>query len=174
MPDFQNALDFLLKHEGETFFEDKATGEKSMFGITDKFLSYINYPKSDPRDLVRSDAYNIYWSHFWKKYNLDEISSQAVANKILDMMVNTGSREATKLVQLALNSLGLNVPVDGIFGKWTLHGLNNVSLTEDRILEELRLKLIDFYKGIAVGERSKYLKGWLARANDLGREGEKS
>src|SRR5712675_3110698 len=105
MAQFNNCIDFVLSHEGG-ILNDPSNGEYSNFGITLKLLQSINYFVKDPKDLTLSDAKNIYQQQFWQKYRLDLFTSDLVARKIFDMMVNMGPRQGAFCVQDALGLKG--------------------------------------------------------------------
>lgn len=171
MANFKEALPFILKHEGDKLFIDKANNERSKYGITEKLLKSIKYGITDPNNLAMSDVENIYNDQFWSKNKLTEINSQLVATKIFDMTVNMGSYQATKLVQASLNSIGANCVIDGVLGPHTVIVINEATKTSDsieRLLSELVLKNIQFYKSIAIGPKKQFLTGWINRAEDIG------
>lgn len=169
MANFKEALPFILKHEGDKLFI--GPDERSKYGITEKLLRSIKYGITDPDNLAISDVENIYSSQFWNKNKLSELNSQLVATKIFDMTVNMGSYQATKLVQASLNSIGANCVIDGILGPHTVIVINEATKTSDnieRLLSELVLKNVQFYKSIAVGPKKQFLTGWINRAEDIG------
>lgn len=163
MANFNEALKFILKHEGTELFI--GPNERSRYGITEILLMSISYNIKDPNNLQMNDVEWIYNKVFWEPKNLDCISSQLVANKIFDMMVNMGTYQSTKLVQAALNSSGNNCVIDGKLGPHTMIEINHCD--EEKLLSELVLKCITFYKSIAKNEKAKYLAGWLTRAEDI-------
>lgn len=166
MANFQEALKFVLSHEGTKLFIDPANDERSRYGITEYLLRLIKYGITDPDNLAESDVQNVYNSVFWQPNNLSKINSQLVANKVFDMMVNMGTYQAVKLLQASLNSMGAACVIDGKLGPHTMITLN--AADEDKLLSELVLKNVDYYKKIAKGTKEKFLKGWLARAEDIG------
>lgn len=172
MADFKLALPFILKHEGDKLFIDKASGERSKYGITVRTLISIKYGILDPDKLCASDVENIYYAQYWNPNKLTEINSQLVANKIFDMCVNMGSSGAIKMLQASLNSIGGLCVIDGIIGPHTVIVVNqflaHATDSEERLLSELVLKATAYYVSIAKGDKAKYLKGWLARAEDIG------
>ena len=172
MADFKLGLEFILKHEGSKLFVDEKNNERSKYGITQKLLIQMKYGITDPNNLQMADVENIYAQIFWGPDKLSEISSQLVANKIFDMAVNMGSYVAIKLLQASLNSIGGQCVIDGIMGPHTVivvnSFLNSSQDSEERLLSELVLKAISYYRSIAIGTKAQYLKGWLARAEDIG------
>lgn len=180
MADFAPAVEFVLKHEvikhrdgsTTTYYCDPQTGEESNYGISKAFLNLIDYGVKDPKSITLEKAKSIYQNYFWKPPKLADITSQLIANKLLDMSVNMGQRQMVKILQSSINSVGGLCIIDGLIGPFTLltieQYLNSYKDAEERLLEELRVKCCGFYKGIAVGVNAKNLIGWLARANDVG------
>jgi lysozyme family protein len=166
MADFLPAFDFMIKHEGG-ILEDSNTGEVSNFGITQYALNIIRYKILDPKLLTLADAQNIYYSEYWQRSFCASINSQAIANKFFDMCVNMGSWQATRLLQASLNSVGGSCVIDGQVGPHTIivmNGFLQQTESENRLLEELRIKCVTFYT--VLGNKEKYKK----RANDIGYE----
>jgi len=166
------ALPFILKHEGDKLFIDEKNNECSRYGITQALLRTINYGITDPNNLATSDVENIYNRYFWNPNKLSEVNSQLIANKIFDMAVNMGNYTAIKLLQASLNSVGGSCVIDGIMGPHSIIEINSflghATDSEERLLSELVLKATAYYISIAKGPKAKYLKGWLARAEDIG------
>jgi lysozyme family protein len=171
MAQFGPAVAFVLKHEGG-YYNDPQTGEESNFGISKAFLKLTKYDIQDPKLITENIAKDIYLKYFWTPYKLNEINNQLVASKLMDMIVNMGPKQAIKILQASINSLGGACVIDGIIGPHTIITVNQFLAlgndSESRLLEELRIKCGGFYKSIAVGVNAKNLKGWLNRANDLG------
>lgn len=172
MADFKLGLEFILKHEGTKLFVDEKNNERSKYGITQKLLESIRYGITDPNSLQIPDVENVYYNQFWNPNKLSEVKSQLVANKIFDMAVNMGSYVAVKLLQASLNSIGGQCVIDGIMGPHTIIVINDflgyAKDSEERLLSELVLKATAYYTSIAKGSKQQYLKGWLARAEDIG------
>lgn len=171
MADFKLGLQFILKHEGDKLFVDTINNERSRYGITQKLLEMIDYGIKDPNSLQIADVENIYSRYYWNPNKLSEVNSQLVANKIFDMTVNMGSHTAITLVQASLNSIGGQCVIDGIMGPHTIITINEmlkIPDSEERLLSELVLKALSFYKIIAVGSKAKFLAGWTKRAEDIG------
>lgn len=171
MASFSTALNFTLKHEGMKLYVDPLTNERSRWGITQKLLLSLNYHQTDPNLLNPIDIDSIYRKIFWDPNRLSEIENQLIANKVFDMAVNMGSRQAVKLLQASLNSVGGMSVIDGILGPHTVVSINEflkVPANEERLLSELVLKSVQFYRAIAIGNNAKSLNGWITRAEDIG------
>lgn len=160
MNNYLIAISYVIKNEGMNYFEDSTTGEKSKFGITEKFLKSIDYYDQNPQNLNGDEAINIYWFYFWKMQHLNELTNIKVATKILDMMVNMGVHQATQLVQRTLE-----IKDDGVFGFLTISAVNKAD--SDDLLNKLVVSCKDFYTKIAIGNNTKFLEGWLNRAGKI-------
>lgn len=169
MANFSNCINFVLQNEGG-ILKDKTTGEYSNFGITQKLLIAIKYYVTDPKDLTITDAKNIYMQQFWQKYRFDLYKSDKIAQKILDMFVNMGPRQASLLVQ---DALGFKDQMrDGVIGWHTRCEINEWN--EDNLLEKIINQCKIYYTALAAKEvlvegkktkiYAKYLNGWLNRA----------
>lgn len=170
MSAFIKCIPFVLNHEcfindkGDliSYYEDKNTGEESNFGVSAKLLSMVSYWTKDPKDLSKEDAINFYFFFFWDRWRLQSITSNNVAAKIFDMMVNMGPHRAALIAQKAMNFEA--VATDGVFGPNTLYGLNKVN--EHDMLDKLTVECLKFYTEIAVGDNEKNLALWVKRASD--------
>lgn len=137
----------------------------------------------DIRKLTRGDAKFLYHHCFWKRLGADNLP-RPIGEMMFDQGVNAGLGSARRLLQLAINrclaratSASKPVPlnIDGGIGTKTIDAMNWVlrwgalgmpALT-DAFRAEVRLR----YRAIAERNPSqkKYLKGWLARADRLGK-----
>lgn len=177
---FDNVINFALGHEvsnGGTLLDNPKTGELSNFGITGPFLQQNNASlfatQPSVRQLTRLQAIQTYQNYF-NNLGLPSLKSDRVAAKFFDMCINMGSVEAARLLQMAVNSMGAAVPVDGKFGVLTENAVNmlttNIIDGEGKLLAVLVQRCITFYKSIATGNKAIYLSAWLSRANDLPKE----
>lgn len=159
MSNFNKAVDIVLAHEGGYVNNVNDPGGETKYGISKR-----SYPNEDIKNLTLTRAKEIYFADFWKPYKYDQIVSDNVATKIFDTAVNTGAKRAFRFAQQAVNTLGKNIGVDGIFGNGTLAAINSVS--PDAFLTAYRTIQADYYKSIVAANPSKgvFLRGWLARA----------
>jgi lysozyme family protein len=77
-------------------------------------------------------------------------------------MINMGTGTAAKNLQKAL---GIRINADGKFGPLTLAALNSTPPAE--VEKKWKQRLINYYTQIAPRVGPQYLKGWLARVEDL-------
>ncbi len=100
-----------------------------------------------------------YLEHYWKPlYN--QITSQAVANKLFDLGVLFGVGTAVKNLQITFN-----LEMDGVFGPVTLARVNSSDPT--RLLNDFKSEMSAHAKAIAAGNSNEApdLNGWLRRIN---------
>jgi lysozyme family protein len=160
MAEFSPALAFVLPHEGGYSFDPSDAGGRTKFGISQR-----SYPDVDIENLTLEEAAKIYKRDYWDPHPYSKIQSQQVANKVFDLCVNTGSRQAHKILQRACCEAGMILTVDGSIGPVTLRTVN--SLPELDLLSAIRGQTKDFYQRLVAEKPSneKFLKGWLLRAN---------
>lgn len=146
---FDKAIPFILKHEGDYVNHPDDPGGETNFGITKR-----DYPHLDIKNITREDAIDIYRKVYWFSA-LDQLPFQ-IAAKVFDMVVNMGRVQATKLAQRAAG-----VVDDGVFGPKTIDAL------KDTPISKIINQQVMFYSMLAT-RRPKlkvFLKGWLSRAN---------
>ena len=131
MAHFELAIPHILNHEGG-LTETKA-GEFVNRGINTKTLEYygLKGTKEELRQIVCNlsveETEKIYFKLYWTldlpsiPTALDQINSQFVANKFLDMCVLGGKITAIKQIQKAVG-----VKADGFFGKGSLTAINQL------------------------------------------------
>ena len=107
---------------------------------------------------LQSMVLEFFKANFWDMIKGDQITDQAVANKVYDAAVNMGAGTAIRMVQKAVG-----VPVDGIIGPHTIAAIN--AMTEADELAKFKSVREEHYEEIvgAHPEDQKYLKSWLGR-----------
>ena len=122
----------------------------------------------DIKNMTMKAASDIYKKHWWDKYGYEGIPNQAVANKIFDMAVNMGARQAHKLLQRAINCvLGQRALVDdGLLGEKSSQGMQVALQQPLALLAALRAQQEGFYRALVAGNSKfkAFLNGWLNRA----------
>jgi lysozyme family protein len=185
---FDPAFDVVLEHEGGFSNHSADPGGATNFGISIRYLldrgdlDGDGLPDGDVdgdgdvdiddiKAITPMQAKALYHSGFWVPNRLQQVLDQAIATKIFDICVNTGSRQAWKITQRACNELGAELLVDGIIGPKTLEEVNVLRLrTGDPgatlLLDEIRSQQLAFYQAL-VGNRPElevFLNGWTNRA----------
>lgn len=142
MADFEIAATFVLTGglvaEGgyEPASADDPGGETN-FGISKRA-----YPEEDIRSMTEQRAREIYRRDFWR---FDAVRDQGVANKLLDLEVNLGLGNGSRLAQQALVIFfpGEGVAITGVFGPLTLAKVNRCDPA--KYLMELRARQCQRY-----------------------------
>lgn len=111
-----------------------------------------------------------YRREFWRPWERHGLPPR-LTEKLFDTGVNMGPSRAAKLLQTALNGLGLGVrlSVDGVIGPRTMDGVATIldgRAGESGLLRAFAAAQADHYRAIAKAKPSqeKFLKGWIRRA----------
>jgi lysozyme family protein len=139
---------------------------------------------ADIRALTVGDAIFLYHRCFWLRLQA-ETFSLPIGEMLFDQAVNGGLVAARKLLQRAINSCILLMPasktriallkVDGAIGNATRHAMLEViqwpSIGVAALVTAYRDAARERYRAIArqLPSQRKYLNGWLARADKLGK-----
>ena len=167
MAKFEEALSMVLRHEGGLSADAQDEGGITNMGISLRFYKKrvkVDADENDIRNLTVAEVSDIYNKFFWIPNRYDEINNQDLANRMMDLAVNTGSLNANAFLQRALNSIMSYIPlqVDGKIGLKTLAAANNC----DQLLlySNLIAEATQYYKLIAKNNQNfKFLNGWLKR-----------
>ena len=173
---FQPSLDFVLRHEcayapghdGDINFvvAEDVPGDNG--GCTKFGIDAASHPGVDIRALTLDQATAIYRNGEWTHCRCDDLP-KGLDTAIFDCAVNNGEAVAGILLQRAVAACGYGVVVDGVIGPQTVRTatvINGPDLMA-RLLQLRRERYTDIvlhHPGDA-----KFLKGWLARVDDLER-----
>jgi lysozyme family protein len=182
---FDRAFEKVLELEGGFVNHRSDPGGATNFGISIRYLldrgdlDRDGLPDGDVdgdgdididdiRALTPAAAKHLYHTGFWLPNRLYEVLNQEVGEKIFDMVVNMGSRQAWKLVQRALNGRaysGAPLVVDGIVGPNTLNALNDLARNAT-LIEAIRDEQRSFYQRLILKRPSLavFENGWMNRA----------
>lgn len=175
MATFDKAIGTVLEHEGGFVANPADPGGATNWGISLRWLRAQgllgdvdhdgDVDADDIRNLTRNQAIALYRDKFWRASY--EWMIQPLAIKVLDTAVNVGPERAHRILQEALNAIGLPVSVDGICGVQTVKaciaaGPENL----DQLLMEFRAAQSVYYAGLAIDKPDlrRFLKGWMRRA----------
>lgn len=139
----------------------------------------------DIRLLKQGDAVYLYHRCFWERLGADGFPAP-IGEMLFDQGVNGGLTSARKLLQRALNSCAMTpgfraarpqapLVVDGVIGAKTralmLQIIQWPTLGRPAIAEAYRAAAAERYRDIVrrFPDQKRFLKGWLARAEELGR-----
>lgn len=180
MAEFGPAFAKIIELEGGFCDHENDPGGATKYGISLRWLQTqkdyelgdidndgdIDY--DDIKEMKISDASKLYKKHWWDKYGYEGIPNQALANKLFDMAVNMGAKQAHKLLQRAINCvLGQRALVDdGILGPKSSQALQAALAQPLAILAALRAQQEGFYRTLVASNSkfSAFLNGWLNRA----------
>jgi len=146
MNDFNRALDFALKWEGNKYVVD--TGGATRWGISQH--AFPTMTSHEIENLTKEQAGQLYYLHYWKLGGCEQME-WPLCLVAFDTSVNLGLSKANKFYNEVLS-------LD--------------KLASDRILAAgILSKREEFYKRLGAREKYKpYLKGWLNRCEDLRKE----
>jgi lysozyme family protein len=170
MADFKPAFLFTLQHEDSTR-SGKVTvdaGGRTRFGIAEKF--HPDLPEeffTGPAEEALAEAEKIEEREYWNTMRLAGVENQNVADKLFDMGVNMGIRQAAVYAQRAVNSLlavETRLVEDGEVGAKTLAAINGA----DPIMYYQALCKLSaaHYRHVAAVNPAQAvnLPGWMKRA----------
>ena len=126
-------------------------------------MSKRSFPSVDIKNLTLDQATEIWLDNFWTPNRLDEIHDQTLANKLLNMIGNSGAHSVILQFQAAINLCGGSVILDGVMGTSTLAAAN--FLDPKYLIAIFKIQRIGFYIGLVNRTSSQIsnLKGWVTR-----------
>ena len=174
---FLKAMKVIFKNEGGYSDHPNDKGGKTNLGITTATLKSAVANKitniTDVRELTRDVAENIYFQMYWTPSKA-EIMKSPIDLIQFDVAVNSGVKNANKLLQRAINKcLNTNIlVVDGIIGKNTLKYLDKVSTTNEQAIKFshvfLDIRAVFYDEIIARNPSQKVFRnGWMNRIKNL-------
>ena len=161
---------FILSHEGGFVNDPLDRGGATNKGVTIATWRQVGYDKDgdgdidvdDLKKITDTDAVErVMRPHYWNRWKADRITSQSVANIVVDWVWASGKHGITKVQAL------LGVKVDGIVGDKTLAALN---AQPPRVLfDKIKAARVAFIEGIIAANPSqkRFRKGWLNRLNRI-------
>lgn len=198
-PRYAAAVRRLLAIEGGYVNDPVDRGGATKFGISLRFLQAEgaidldedgiadfdldmggDLDAADIRKLTRGDAVYLYHRCFWRRLDAERFDPP-IGEMLFDQAVNGGLKAARKLLQRAVNACAAHIKgaerlkIDGAIGPRTRLALSAVldhpGLGMRALVEAYREAARARYRAIAAARPSqnRFLKGWLARADQLGR-----
>ncbi|MBL0320313.1 MAG: hypothetical protein IPP74_13635 [Alphaproteobacteria bacterium] len=153
--DWDKAIEFVLKMEGEYTLDPDDPGGETMYGISKKA-----YPSINIKSLTIDEAKAIYLRDYWIPCNCDDLPT-AFAVCVFDTAVNMGTGKAKRMLQMALD-----VEVDGIIGSETLSAASRAG--RSRVRKYLALRLAEYARIMATNiNLLKYSLNWSYRVLHL-------
>lgn len=158
MADYKQLKPIVLKYEGGY------AGNIDGMTCTMKGVTLATFRKYFGKNKTCKDLKNItdwQWDYifkygFWDKWQADSIESQAIANLVVDWTWASG------VYGIKYPQRILGVKDDGIVGAKTLAAINGHP-DKEQLFKELWERREKHFRSIAVGNKAKFLKGWLRR-----------
>ena len=165
MANIDDAIDSVLEWEDPGLTGEITTspdGYRTRFGIDERFhpgLTNCLFYSSMGNIAALAVARGVYQKDYCDPLCIEEIPSQAVADKLLSLGVNIGVAPAAKMLQDALSVEG-----DGRIGPLTLGALDLAN--PQKVLDDLRREAELYYERLVEKDPKLkiYLQGWERRA----------
>jgi lysozyme family protein len=171
MANIAAAVLYVLRNE-DRFMSGKVTtdrGGRTRFGIAQKFHptlapSFYSCPALD----ALAQAQQLYSSDYAQPLFIAAITSQPIANKILDVGVNCGVGIAAGMAQTAVKNLGAVVTVDEKMGPQSVTAVNLAD--QDKLMGQLIVLSQQHYRAVAIRDHASpdEVASWLTRAGRPG------
>ncbi|TDN42118.1 glycoside hydrolase family 108 protein [Haemophilus haemolyticus] len=149
---FLDIFNRLIGHEGGYVNDPRDPGGETNWGIT-KRTAQANGYQGNMRVMTRDQAFKIYYSAFWLRYQCDKMP-EAVAYQFFDAAVNHGLGNASRMLQRAVN-----VADDGIIGNMTIAAIKKMAISD--VIMRLNAERLEFY--CKLGTFATFGKGWVRR-----------
>jgi lysozyme family protein len=160
---FEKVAPLIIAIEGEKEVNDSSDyGGETKYGISKR-----QYPDLEINALTEQDAVDILKRDYWKKYSLDQIDNQGIANQVFFLFINMNPLHVGLVVQAAINACGrgiVTVKPDGIMGSITIRAVN--ALADGWLSNRIRLEAISYYLQLTDHDASQIVnfRGWVRRA----------
>jgi lysozyme family protein len=177
---FDLSLEKVLQYEGGFSNHPKDRGGPTNQGITlstmRDFYSEYDYGDLDGDGDIDIDdvllldtpeeAAPIYKKYYWDKMMLDDCPA-GIDFLLFDFGVNSGPRNAVKILQKALNRQGAMVDIDGVLGMVTFGAVAMADM--EQLIPDMLKERDIFYRKIVASnpEQEVFLKGWMNRLADV-------
>ena len=170
---FDFAIHVVMQHEGGLTNSKGDPGGETNWGISLRFIKDEHICengdcKGDANEVIhltQTEADQIYYFNWWKKFHYDKIKDKFVATKIMDFSINAGSSRAHRIAKQALNSIHGKFFV--VNGELDDRSIALINATEPAVMmDALRAEEAKFYRDIVKRNPSlrPFEKGWLKRS----------
>lgn len=152
-----------LKLEGGSKYTEHVENGKqtpTKYGVTLDTLKITNpkATKDDVKALTEQKAADIYNKIYWQDAKVDQLPKQ-LKDIVFDGNINHGVPGMTKVIQRALNDLGVKTDIDGRLGPKTIQALND--LPPEKVREAIIKRRQRLYEQHP--DADKFGKGWSKR-----------
>jgi lysozyme family protein len=167
-PQFQKALQFVLRWEGGFVDDPDDHGGRTNKGITqrvyDAYRTNRRLPAQDVKGISDEETSAIYFEQYWLAAKCDHLDPE-LGMMLFDTAVNLGDRHALLLMQEATGCRS----ADGVYGPQTQAAWDSCSVPD--AAARFCMLREEFYRDLANKPgQGKFLNGWLNRLNALREE----
>lgn len=138
----------ILGHEGGYVNDPRDPGGETNWGISKRAYPHLNI-----RTLTREQAIELYRKDYWQRIQGDLLPDE-VAFQVLDVAVNHGIGNATRMLQRAVG-----VADDGHFGPLSLAAVRKFAAVD--VVLRFNAERLEFYTKLSTWPT--YGKGWTRR-----------
>lgn len=172
---FNEAIVQVLKNEGGYSNKSSDNGGATKYGITEKVARQNGYT-GNMRYLPENKVREIYYKQYWLQSKADKVATISfnIAFLLFDFAVNSGVKNASKKLQIAINKIIKNIntrkelKIDGIIGVKTLAEIEY--LDENTLFLAYITEIIKYYTSLK-NEKTGFQAngaGWINRvANNI-------
>lgn len=159
---FEEAFQYISKSEGGYINHKYDAGGETKFGIAKRW-----YPNVNIKELTLDQAKIIYYEDYWLRYNLDKLIHRELAIKVFDTMIVIGPRMGTLLLEESIQSMGYQIPADGIFDPELIY-IANTECDQIDLIDRYQILMEEYFKKIVASNPSQkvFLQGWINRARN--------
>lgn len=168
MADVRKLAPFILKWEGGFVNDPDDLGGATNMGVTvgtyEAYCQKKGYPKPTIerlKNLTKEEWTEILKTMYWDRWKADLITSQSVANILVDWVWASGVHGIKRPQKL------LGVTADGLVGAKTIAAVN--AADPKKLFDAIKADREKFIDEIckARPKNEKYRRGWMNRINDL-------
>lgn len=144
------------------------SGYHTNIGIT--YAAWVQfYGKDNDKEFFEmssEDWFRVFKKGYWDVVRGDSYKSKNIAVFVTGMAWGSGSKQAVKSLQKAINDCGVKINIDGVIGPLTIGAANAIDPT--KLFDALVAERERFFRAIAQpgSKNAKFLKGWLNRLED--------
>lgn len=168
MANSSRLVPFILQWEGGFVNDPDDLGGATNMGVTigtyEAYCRKKGYPRPTIerlKNLTKEDWAEIFKTMYWDRWKADDISSQPVANIVVDWVWASGVHGIKRPQKL------LGVVADGLVGPKTIAAIN--AADPRKLFDAIKADRAKFIDEIckARPKNEKYRKGWVSRINAI-------
>jgi lysozyme family protein len=160
---FDASFERVMKSEGGYVWDKDDAGGETNLGVTaGAWGAYLgrSLEPGEMKALTKETVKPFYRQMYWDKVKGDNLPT-GVDYAVFDFAVNAGVSRAAKFLQRAVGAVD-----DGVIGSGTLGKV--AAINPQKILDNFADQKQRFYNGLATSStQQKFLKGWLARVDQV-------